>query len=268
MSSIEEERLVQMVHDFIESGTSPPMFPSSSNCLPVNHEAKYIALQEILEDVTEAESKVLESLSKHIRSKIDARKTTSLKKWLVLRLRMDGFNASICQTSWVTSLGCPAGDYEYIDVTLRDKNGDTVRLIVDIDFRSQFELARPTTLYKELTDALPSIFVGSEEKLNRIISLLCSAAKQSLKEKGLHVPPWRTNAYMQAKWLSDSRKVSAASSSSSSSSSNVVGYSRENWEAKNGFGMWAPPVVKPKRRDLGGGSGLSSQFSNMGINCC
>lgn len=104
------------------------------------------------------------------------------------------------------------GDYEYIDVMVRDSNGDDeepTRLIVDMDFKSQFEVARPTATYKELINTLPSVFVGSEEKLNQIISLLCSAAKNSLKERGLHVPPWRKANYMRSKWLSkECKKVS------------------------------------------------------------
>lgn len=103
------------------------------------------------------------------------------------------------------------GDYEYIDVMVRDSNGDKepTRLIVDTDFKSQFEVARPTPTYKELINTLPSVFVGSEEKLNQIISLLCSAAKKSLKERGLHVPPWRKANYMRSKWLSkECKKVS------------------------------------------------------------
>lgn len=104
------------------------------------------------------------------------------------------------------------GDYEYIDVMVRDSNGDDeepTRLIVDVDFKSQFEVARPTATYKELINTLPSVFVGSEEKLNQIISLLCSAAKKSLKERGLHVPPWRNANYMRSKWLSkECKKVS------------------------------------------------------------
>ena len=148
---------------------------------------------------------------------------------------------------------------------MENENGDTMRLIVDIDFKSQFELARPTPTYKELTDALPSIFIGTEEKLNKIVSVLCSAAKQSFIEAGLHVPPWRTTTYMQSKWLSACHKIAAM---------NIAGFGRENREAKpkggaHSFSEWAPPMVKPKRRDLGGGgSALSSQLSNMGINYC
>jgi uncharacterized protein (TIGR01615 family) len=104
-----------------------------------------------------------------------------------------------------------SGDYEYIDVMVRDNNnGDEkpTRLIVDIDFRSHFELARPTATYKEITNTIPSVFVGTEEKLKNIISLLCSAAEQSLKDRGLHIPPWRKATYMQSKWLSqDCKKV-------------------------------------------------------------
>lgn len=103
------------------------------------------------------------------------------------------------------------GDYEYIDVMIMDNNisNKATRLILDMDFRSQFELARPTQTYKELINTLPSVFIGTEERLDKIISLLCSAAKESFKEKGLHIPPWRKAKYMQSKWLSKNcKKVS------------------------------------------------------------
>ncbi|KAG6660777.1 uncharacterized protein LOC122303749 [Carya illinoinensis] len=263
MSSLEEERLAQMVEEFIESESSSSIFSASSKC-PPNHHTQYLTLQEILGSGTEAEAEVLESVSRHMGSIKDAEKTTSLKKWLVMRLKMDGCEASLCQTSWVTSLGCPAGDYEYIDIKMKAENGDSRRLIVDMDFKSQFELARPTQTYKELTDALPYIFIGTEEKLNKIISLLCSAAKQSLRERGLHIPPWRTTTYMQSKWLSDHHKTPDAEKRElAKAGAGAYGYSTNKWTPS------PPMVIKPKpRRNLGGGSGLSSQFSEMSINCC
>ena len=89
-----------------------------------------------------------------------------------------------------------------------NNGGKSTRLIVDVDFRSQFELAKPTAAYKELTDILPCVFVGTETKLSQIVSLLCCAAKESLKEKGFYVPPWRKASYMQSKWLSkDCEKI-------------------------------------------------------------
>jgi uncharacterized protein (TIGR01615 family) len=103
------------------------------------------------------------------------------------------------------------GHYEYVEVMVRDiENGEkATRLIVDMDFRSQFEVARASATYKELTNAIPSVFVGTEERLKEIISLLCPAAKRSLRESRLHIPPWRKSTYMKAKWLSkDCIKVS------------------------------------------------------------
>lgn len=65
--------------------------------------------QEIVGRKTLAEAEVLECVLRHMRNKRDAKKTTSLKKWLVMKHKIDGYNASLCQTSWLTSLGCPAG---------------------------------------------------------------------------------------------------------------------------------------------------------------
>lgn len=101
------------------------------------------------------------------------------------------------------------GEYEYVDVMMRDQiNGcdETMRLIVDIDFKTQFELARPTPNYQELINALPHIFVGTQDKLEKLISFVCTAAKHSLTERGLHIPPWRKQSYMHSKWLSHNCK--------------------------------------------------------------
>ncbi|XP_004503951.1 uncharacterized protein [Cicer arietinum] len=203
MGSLEEDELVKMVQDFIESdhSPSPTTLINSSNHHPPT---QYFILQDILRSDTVEEAKVMKYVMKHMRGRHGSEKTTSLSRFLVKGMRKDGFHASLCQTSWSTSFRCPAGEYEYIEVIIEDEKNikDPTRVIVDIDFKSQFELARPTEHYKELTESLPIIFVGKENKLCNIISLLCSAAKQSLREKGLHVPPWRTTTYMTSKWLS------------------------------------------------------------------
>lgn len=102
------------------------------------------------------------------------------------------------------------GEYEFVEVVMREgereKEEKMMRLIIDIDFRTQFELARPTSEYQELINALPLIFVGSEEKLEKVIAVICSAAKQSLRERGLHIPPWRRASYIRSKWLSSNCK--------------------------------------------------------------
>lgn len=77
-------------------------------------------------------------------------------------------------------------------------------MIIDIDFQSEFEIARSTGTYKAILQSLPYIFVGKSDRLCQIVAAVSEAAKQSLKKKGMHVPPWRKAEYMLAKWLSSS----------------------------------------------------------------
>ncbi|KAL9659274.1 hypothetical protein QQ045_024079 [Rhodiola kirilowii] len=107
-----------------------------------------------------------------------------------------GYNASICKSCWEKTPSYPAGEYRYIDVVHEGE-----RFLVDVDFRSEFEIARPTKTYKTTLQALPVIFVGKSARLQRIITIVTDAAKQSLKKKGLHVPPWRKAEYVKSKWL-------------------------------------------------------------------
>lgn len=76
------------------------------------------------------------------------------------------------------------------------------RLIIDVDFRSEFEIARSTKAYRSVLQMLPVIFVGKEGRLEKIIDIVSEAAKQSLKKKGLYFPPWRKAEYVKSKWLS------------------------------------------------------------------
>ena len=80
--------------------------------------------------------------------------------------------------------------------------GKSDRVLVDIDFRAQFEIARPTAEYAALAEALPELVVGSADKMRDIIWIMCDAAKRSLKARGLHLPPWRKKRYLEAKWFS------------------------------------------------------------------
>lgn len=115
--------------------------------------------------------------------------------------------------------------YEYIEVMVKKSSingGIPTRLLVDIDFRSQFEVARPTQTYNDLVKILPTIFVGTEEKLREIISLISPAGEKSFKEKGLHFPPWRSANYMKAKWLSTNYKKLPLSSNQSEQKGNDV----------------------------------------------
>ncbi|CAA6660336.1 unnamed protein product [Spirodela intermedia] len=188
--SFSEEQLVQMVQDFMESG-SPETTPGCNSCTPAFslHQHTFLALEGLLACATDVEMELFEKAARYVLD-MGSEGRSSVRKRLTMRLRMDGYNASLCRSSWVSTLECPGGDYEYVDVLVEAKKGGGAprRIIVDVDFRSQFELARPTATYARLSGTLPPIFVGAEEKLRRIIPLLCAAAQESLRERGLHVP--------------------------------------------------------------------------------
>lgn len=107
-----------------------------------------------------------------------------------------GYDASVCKSKWEKSFSIPAGEYEYVDVIMEGE-----RVIIDVDFRSEFEIARSTSSYKSILQCLPSIFVGKSDRLLQIVWIASEAARQSLKTKGMHIAPWRHSEYMKSKWL-------------------------------------------------------------------
>lgn len=83
---------------------------------------------------------------------------------------------------------------------LRSKEGE-VRVIIELNFQAEFKMAKASEEYNQLINRLPEIFVGKEERLKALIKILCSAGKQCMKEKKLHLGPWRKHKYMQSKWF-------------------------------------------------------------------
>ena len=92
------------------------------------------------------------------------------------------------------------------------KRGE-VRVIVELNLRAEFEMARGSDDYNRLVRRLPEVFVGKVERLRNVIKVMCMAAKKCMKEKKMHMGPWRKHKYMQAKWLGTpcERKASASS---------------------------------------------------------
>lgn len=76
------------------------------------------------------------------------------------------------------------------------------RFIIDIDFRSNFEIARAVKSYDTLLHSLPVVYVGYQMKLKRYLSVMVEAARISLKQNSMPFPPWRSLPYLQAKWQS------------------------------------------------------------------
>ncbi|KAE8686163.1 pyruvate kinase isozyme A [Hibiscus syriacus] len=163
-------------------------------------------------------------------NKISKRKDDFCRRIVTDGLLAVGYDASICKSRWEKSPSYPAGEYEYIDVMI-----DGERLVIDIDFRSEFEIARSTKTYKSILQMLPCIFVGKADRLQKIIAIVSEAAKQSLRKKGMHVPPWRKAEYISAKWLSPCNRAtpSLAPASTPAPTIGILKYSEFDAKTKD-----------------------------------
>nr|UHH90347.1 eukaryotic translation initiation factor 2 [Gleditsia microphylla] len=239
------------------------------------------------------EKNLLADTSKIVeKNKICRRKDDFCRKLVTDGLLAIGYDASICKSRWEKSPFYPAGEYEYIDVIIEGE-----RVLVDIDFRSEFEIARSTKTYKTILQTLPHIFVGKSDRLQSIIAIVSEAAKQSLRKKGMHIPPWRKAEYVKAKWFSPYTRTTPTKlgshemeektekpqpltgggefelshgegkSSDEELNGSVFTFcdgSEEDEKAAAGIG-WKPPVPKPKSFQSGVKivTGLTAVFDNL-----
>ncbi|AES89662.1 hypothetical protein MtrunA17_Chr4g0040171 [Medicago truncatula] len=120
-----------------------------------------------------------------------------------------GFNSAICKSKWKSSSEIPSGEHTYLEVTENSSKakGGVIKVIIELNFRGEFEMARGNEEYNQLVKRLPEIFVGKAERLRVLVKIMCSAAKKCMKEKKLHLGPWRKQKYMQAKWNGKCDKI-------------------------------------------------------------
>jgi len=101
------------------------------------------------------------------------------------------------------------GEHNYIDVVVESKNGkkSPIRVVIEPNFRAEFEMARANPKYNGLVSELPEIFVGKAERLRNVIRIMCGAAKKCMKDNRMHMAPWRKHKYMQSKWLGTCERI-------------------------------------------------------------
>ncbi|VFQ95939.1 unnamed protein product [Cuscuta campestris] len=127
----------------------------------------------------------------------------ALRRRVAAYLRDLGYNAAVCKTRWERRDGITAGGHEFLDVL----RSDSARHLIDLEFSSQFEIARPTNQFQLLVRSLPGTFVGRSEELKKMLRLMSEAARRSLEARGLHLPPWRKHRFMVNKWLGSYRRT-------------------------------------------------------------
>lgn len=216
--------LSELVHDFLEDDSetetpSPRGYDSDSdrvdsvgNCTDFVED---ILRSTSVNDRDSYRNLLLGHVSKamEVFSCLRNEKHAVLRRRVMAFLREVGHSAAICKTKWDSSGGLTAGNYEFIDIIF-----ESSRYVVDIDFASQFEIARPTSQYLKLLQSLPRVFVGKSEDLKKIVKAMCDVAKRSLKSRELSLPPWRKNRYMQNKWFGPYRRTVNCVPASSSTS--------------------------------------------------
>lgn len=113
-----------------------------------------------------------------------------------------GFNCSIRKSKWKSSHKIPSGEHIYLEVVEkpRPEKGE-IRVVIELNFKAEFEMAAAIQEYNQLIEWLPEVYVGKPERLRNVIKILCGAAKKCMKEKRMHLGPWRKYKYMQAKWF-------------------------------------------------------------------
>ncbi|WOL06932.1 hypothetical protein Cni_G15667 [Canna indica] len=207
-----EHDLALMVSDFLEngSGSAESRYSSDSDCgfSDLAHLAEKILV--LKRNMTQRESDLQSFVHSLIFSisevdlylvKEEQCNASCIRQSLVKQLKLSGYDAAVCSARWQSIDKVPGGDHEYIDVLLNDVEGSE-RLIIDIDFRSHFEIARAVASYDALLSSLPVVYVGPLPRLKQLLQVMVDAAKFSLKQNSMPLPPWRSLAYLQAKWCS------------------------------------------------------------------
>jgi len=196
------------------------------DCQTVNQSQQlFEILKGIISSTCSAELDLLAETSKSLEMANKKRQQPEcLKESVMCHLRNVGYNAAICKSRPNdNSRTFPSGNYEYIDVLLKSTNSaKSVRLFVELDFRAQFEIARPTGEYSALLGLLPKIYVGRTHKLQSTVKIMSEGMKNSLKRKGMPLPPWRKYKYMHSMWLGSYKRTAACNSLQDGYDSNMT----------------------------------------------
>ncbi|KAL6008553.1 hypothetical protein ACLOJK_034066 [Asimina triloba] len=152
----------------------------------------------------------VEAAVRSLRTAATAASAVGFKRKLMGLLRERGLDAGLCKSRWEKTRRFPEGEYEYIDVVVVDGEGGgggKQRYVVELELAAEFGIARPTPHYAALLGLFPAIFVGRWEELKQVVRLMCEAAKESMKRREMHVPPWRRNGYMMGKWFGSYKRT-------------------------------------------------------------
>ncbi|KAK8624613.1 hypothetical protein V6N13_089504 [Hibiscus sabdariffa] len=78
-----------------------------------------------------------------------------LQRELSVRLRKSGFDCYTCKSKWRSSPEIPSGEHSYLEVLDKSSNPKKgeVRVVIELNFRAEFEMARASEDYNKLIAA-------------------------------------------------------------------------------------------------------------------
>ncbi|EXB75380.1 hypothetical protein L484_012754 [Morus notabilis] len=179
-------------------------------------ESQHSLLQEVLERYSSTGSKLRKEISRTTDMAREAgscycQKTKNegcnhcLRRTVVDMLRDQGINATLCTSKWRDTKKFPRGSHEYIEVMGSTSSGKKkIPYIVEVEFRDQFEIAKPCQEYQKIVRELPEYYLGKPDYLYAIVRIVCDTAKTSMKERKIHMGPWRKTNFMLMKWSANS----------------------------------------------------------------
>lgn len=150
---------------------------------------------------------------------------------VALALRRSGMEANLCETGWAQTSGLPAGQHKFIEIlqeasSPRKTQGNSSlpgRVIIDLEFRSHFNIVKSTSSFGSLMKQVPEVFIGSEGVLLQLVELLVEGMRMSLQAHSLPVAPWRRRRYLESKWMAVAKRWAPCAESSTCSMSPAAG---------------------------------------------
>lgn len=89
--------------------------------------------------------------------------------------------------------------HSFLTVSVAGPSG-SLSYVLDPRFREQFEIAHATPRYSRVLAAVSPEVVCSQDRLNKVVELLCSEMASAFAQTGTPLPPWRQHAAMLSKW--------------------------------------------------------------------
>ncbi|KAK9922509.1 hypothetical protein M0R45_030971 [Rubus argutus] len=106
-----------------------------------------------------------------------------LRREICNRLISLGYNCAICKSKWRSSANTPSGEHSYLEVIDNSsrKRGE-IRVVIEVNFRAEFEMARGGQDYNRLISCLPEGVCWESGEETRRVDQNCVQRSQNMYE--------------------------------------------------------------------------------------